>query len=520
MTRFNTPKKQQPKAAAPIVSTPSPTARTYNNAPGYVRDVKSELFLLAVANFVSQDTFYEDANRRDGRYVQLIRQSAVEDPKWTHALLKWLRLTANMRTASVIGGVEAAIALATTGGGGRALLADCLQRADEPGEALAYYMTTYGRNIPQPIKRGVADAVKRLYTERNTLKYDTDSKGLRFGDVLEICHPKPGRWDQGILFKHLITRGKGRTEVIPDELTMLVANAALRQQAAATPEVLLNPTRLNMAGMTWEDVLSLAGSKIDKKDLWEAIIPNMGYMALARNLRNFDQAGISKTSADYVTSFLTNPEFVKASRQLPLRFLSAYRELPSDRWKWPLDQALQMSLSGVPSFTGRTLILIDTSGSMDSPFSRNGKLRLFDAAAMFGLALAQRCEDSTVVSYSNSSREFPAISGESLLRSLDRFLGSYLYRLATATAFALRKHYAGHDRVVILTDEQADYDARVDVTRSVPANIPVITFNLAGYQVGHAPSGTANRFTIGGLSDAAFQLLPALEQRGRGLWPF
>jgi hypothetical protein len=47
-----------------------------------------------------------------------------------------------------------------------------LQRADEPGEALAYWTATYGRAIPKPVKHGIADAVGRLYTERSLLKYD------------------------------------------------------------------------------------------------------------------------------------------------------------------------------------------------------------------------------------------------------------------------------------------------------------------------------------------------------------
>ena len=50
---------------------------------------------------------------------------------------------------------------------------------------------------------------------------------------------------------------------------------------------------LRAAGLTWEDVLSLVGSKVDKAQLWSALAPSMGYMALLRNLRNMDEAGVS-----------------------------------------------------------------------------------------------------------------------------------------------------------------------------------------------------------------------------------
>lgn len=87
----------------------------------------------------------------------------------------------------------------------------------------------------------------------------------------------------------------------------------------------------------------------------------------------------------------------------------------------------------------------------------------------------------------------------------------------TDTAGAVRRHYAGHDRVVIVTDEQAGSIA--DVSSAMPANRPMYTWNLAGYQRGHAPSG-GNRWTFGGLTDAGFRMLPLLESGRDGDWPF
>ena len=52
------------------------------------------------------------------------------------------------------------------------------------------------------------------------------------------------------------------------------------------------------------------------------------------------------------------------ARQFPIRFLSAFKEAPSLRWAWPLEQALQHSLANVPQLPGRTLVLVDVSGSM------------------------------------------------------------------------------------------------------------------------------------------------------------
>ena len=85
----------------------------------------------------------------------------------------------------------------------------------------------------------------------------------------------------------------------------------------------------------------------------------------------------------------------------------------------------------------------------------------------------------------------------------------------------MREHYHNHDRVVVLTDEQADAGwGNRGVFDPVPQNKMCLTFNLAGYQVGHAESGSGTRVTIGGLTDQAFKLMPILEQRAAGQWPF
>lgn len=522
MSKFNIKDKRHVPTAVPIKSNPVSTVQTYNGAPGYEYDTLSQLFLLACANMVGEDTFYEGGKLRDARYNQLVRKAVDEGhAQWLGRFLPWLRDSANMRSAAIVGAAEAAIAMVTAGApGGRQLVNDALARADEPGELLAYFTSNYGRAVPKPIKRGIADAAQRLYTERNTLKYDTASHGYRFGQILELVHATPATYEQGVLFKHLVTRGHGRTPLeIPSSLTMLHNNQKLREQAAKHPELLLNTSRLHAAGMTWEAAKSLVGGRVSDKDIWTALIPTMGYMALLRNLRNFDEAGVKGDMIAWVQLKLADPVEVAKSRQLPMRFLSAYNNVPSSRWAQPLEEGLNACLKTLPMFPGRTLILIDTSYSMNGKLSAKSQLQRWDAAAIFGVALAQRCHDATVVSFSSENKVFPQVKGESLLKGIERFRNGYFYGNNTATGLAVRQNYGGHDRVICLTDEQANSDGWA-VFAPVPADKMVITFNLAGYAQGHAPAGTKTRVTIGGLSDAAWQLLPALEGRAQGLWPF
>ncbi|MFD9006973.1 TROVE domain-containing protein [Streptomyces sp. NPDC059582] len=525
MARFNVrTAKAQP--ASRVTST-GRVLRTHQGGRGQERDARSELFLLAVSHFVSQQTFYESGAGRDDRFARLVRELAVSDPAWTAGLLGWLRGEGNLRSASVVGAAEYVKARldagATDGPSNRQVVASVLQRPDEPGELLAYWTSAYGRNVPKPVKRGIADAVRRLYSGRSLLKYDTASKGYRFGDILNLVHaaPDPDKPWQGELFQYALDRRHHPdTAVPPASNRVLTAHRELmalpvaQRRAVVTSEG--GAERLAEAGMTWEALAGWLQGPMDK-EAWEAVIPSMGAMALTRNLRNFDQAGVGDEVAAEVAARISDPAEVARSRQFPFRYLAAYQHAPSLRWSYPLEQALGHSLANVPALPGRTLVLVDRSGSMFySRLSDRSELNRADAAAIFGTALALRAADADLVEFGTSSSRVRFRTGESVLKVLERFgdLGG------TDTTAAVRRHYKRHDRVLIVTDEQYAYSRDGDPTEQVPADVPVYTWNLAGYRAGHGPSGTGNRHTFGGLSDAAFRMVPLLEAARDADWPW
>jgi hypothetical protein len=420
MPRYNKA-AARPAVSSPVQAPAIPSGLTHEGAPGYARDAVSELFLLAVAH-LGDASFYESAPDRDSRFRYLVHQVAAADPEWLAKFIPWLRNSAGMRTASVVAAAEAARAFLAIGRpGSRAIIASALRRPDEPGELLAYWTANYGRALPKPVKRGVADAVDLLYTQYSLLKYDTVSHGFRFGDVIELTHPQGNAPDglldrlpadelaamstedtlgylsgfearQGELYTLALDRRHDRVHrTVYPLLPMIAANVALRREAATgNPSILLNPQALREAGMTWEDALSLAGPQADKRALWTALIPSMGYFALLRNLRNFDQTGVSDEVAAQVAARLADPEQVRRSRMFPFRFLAAYQAVPSLRWGHALELALNASLANVPELPGRTLILVDRSGSMFGGVSEKSGLNRADTAALFGTALAMR----------------------------------------------------------------------------------------------------------------------------------
>lgn len=474
----------------------------------------------------TENTFYERGDDRLQRLKTLADDVACRDGEWLVRFIRWLRSECHMRTAPIVISAQAVKTRrdANYHNFNRQLVSAALQRPDEPGEYLAYWIKTYGRAIPKPVKRGICDAIVGyderfgLYSEKAYFKWDSDKRAVRMADVIELCHPKPkNRW-QSELFKFMIDERHGRGLVIPSSLQTLQNRHILMSTNPEVRRAMLNPVTLASAGMTWESVAGWLQSPMDKQ-AWEAIIPSMGYMALIRNLRNFSKTNVDETVLDDVAARIANPDAVAKSKQLPMRFLSAYRANKDDlRWGWPLERALNHSLANVPALPGRTLILVDQSGSMFwGNVSERSDLTYADTAAVFGSALALRAEKATLVQFGSDSSVVPCKPSDSLLKVVERFrdMGG------TNTAGAVQVNYQGHDRVVIITDEQT-HGGRYgsDPLIHVPTTTPVYSWNLAGYELGHGLSGTGERYRFGGLSDTSFKMIPLIEQAGRAGWPF
>ncbi|MFI0937216.1 TROVE domain-containing protein [Streptomyces sp. NPDC021020] len=543
MARFNTRRTAAAAVGSPVRTTGERVA-TYEGASGYARDARSELFLLAAGNYVGMDTFYEQADARDERYASLVRELAVTDPAWTAALLGWLRQEAHLRTAALVGAAEyvharlgagADAAPAEGAAAHRAVVASVLQRADEPGELLAYWISRYGRLVPQPVKRGIADAVRRLYTERALLRYDTEGAAFRFGDVLELTHPRPAAPWQGDLFRHALDRRHGRGAEIPEVLRTVRARAALLAEPVERRRELVRSAggreRLAAAAMSWEALAGWLQGPMDAA-AWEAVIPGMGVFALVRNLRNFDEAGVGDAAAEEVARRLSDPAEVARSRMLPYRFWAAYKHTASLRWAAALEQALTLSLANVPSLPGRSLILVDRSPSMfpGYPFSTPNRsdIPLAEQAAVFGAALAVRAQAPTLVEFGIASKELPVPKGGSVLRLVESF-GRHD---GTDIPSAVKRHFDGHDRIVVVTDEQtrrgwlpsngASHGGMppTEIDALVPVDVPVYMWNMAGYAPGATPSGSGRRHTFGGLTDQAYGMIARLESGRDARWPW
>ena len=373
--------------------------RTHEGAPARNISVELQLRRSVLACLLWEDQFYEDGVEIGGRIQELVPKvkaeavaalavEAREQMKLRHAPLLLVREMARHKTHRE--------AVART-------LAQVIQRADELAEFVAIYWKEGKVPLSAQVKKGLAQAFRK-FDEYQLAKYDR-SGPIRLRDVLFLCHAKPRDAEQNALWKRLI---EGRLE---------------------TPD-------------TWEVALS---SGADKHEAWERLLRErkLGALALLRNLRNMQQAGVDEQL------ILTGLEQMKTGRVLPFRFIAAARHAP--QLEEALERAMLSSLKEQEKLPGRTALLVDVSGSMTAALSRRSEMLRTDAAYGLAILLREICEKAIVYSFSNDLVQVPPRRGFALRDALDASQthgGTYLGR-------ALGKIKEKYDRIIVITDEQS-----------------------------------------------------------------
>jgi hypothetical protein len=210
---------------------------------------------------------------------------------------------------------------------------------------------------------------------------------------------------------------------------------------------------------------------------------------LLRNLRNMAEAKVPEQA---VRDGLAR---MKTERVLPFRFIAAARYAP--QWEAELEQAMFRSLEGQAKLPGKTVLLVDVSGSMDAQLSRRSEMRRNDAAYGLAVLLREIAEKVSIYSFSDNLVQAPARRGFALrdaIHASQPHSGTYLGK-------ALAGIHETYDRLIVITDEQSH-----DPVPNPKARGYVI--NVASYQNG---VGYGQWTHIDGWSDSVIEYIRAAE---------
>lgn len=522
MARMNTRGTKPRNMANTPVNTTTGRAFTAEGGMGWQRTPKGELFLAAVTS-LNEDTFYETADKRAQR-IQALAASPeiVNSPEWTLGMVRWLRQEVGLRSITGVVAMTVVKARLDAGltGTNRQIIEAAISRLDEASDMIAGWMSLYGRNIPSCVRRGVADALRVRLSERSYLKWAgrMNAGSVTLRDVINLTHPKPKNSVQEALIKLVLNESYGKKGDDKQLPTIRAYRQFLAMDRDAQIRALTGPDAkdvIRKAALTHEVIAGAIGTI--PADVWETLVPEMGYMALRMNLRRIEASGASRALIATINERLSDVDEAAKSRTMPVAFYAAYKNAPL-AFAAALQDAANASLENVPALKGRTLVLLDRSGSMSYPMSAKSSLSCQDTANVFASALAIRGESVRVVAFDDHMEDVKVASTD-LLRVVDQMpTARGCTYTPDAVAYAHKKGEK-YDRIIILTDEQYRGGSVDNALDTYAPRVPVFTWNLAGYATAQMEA-RQGRWTFGGLSDKGFQMIPLLERGIGQSWPW
>jgi 60 kDa SS-A/Ro ribonucleoprotein len=187
------------------------------------------------------------------------------------------------------------------------------------------------------------------------------------------------------------------------------------------------------------------------------------HLAILRNLRNIVDADVSEYHLNKIRRALISPEWkLGARRVLPFRYMAAARACPA--MAPALDRALAEAVGEMPLLPGKTVVLVDVSGSMEDKLSARSDLTRMDAAATLAAIVPG---DVRVFTFSDDLVEVTEGRG---LAGIVRIVGSqnhggtYLGQAITRLDGGMANRSLGRsrgpsrvemDRLIVITDEQS-----------------------------------------------------------------
>ena len=420
-----------------------PVRRTHEGAPAKHISAEAALRRSVLSCLLWENEFYEDGQHIADR---IIEHAAAVDRETVSALAVEARTVYGLRHAPLM----LLLDLIRRGGPGVAdTIAETIRRADEITELVALYWRDGKRPLSKQMKLGLAKAFGK-FSEYQLAKYDREGP-VRLRDVMFLTHAKPRDAEQAALF-------------------MRVADRSLK-----TPD-------------TWEVALSTGQ---DKKASFERLLREgkLGYLALLRNLRNMVEAGCDLELVKDAIVARKGTDLV-----FPFRYVAAARAAP--QLEPVIDQALCEAIASAPRLTGRTIVLVDVSGSMNCRLSGRSDLTRMDAAAALASILHGELR---LFTFSTDVVEVPPRRG---MAGVDAVVQSQPH-LGTRLGAAVKKvNRLPHDRLIVITDEQS-HDAVPD-----PKAGRAYMINVGSYRNG---VGYGRWTHIDGFSEAVIRFITEVE---------
>lgn len=359
-----------------------------------------------------------------------------------------------------------------------------LFRPDDMAEILACFSAMNKTAVTNSMKKGFRSALESM-DAYSLLKYKSS-----LIDVINLVHPSP-------------KNAKAIVEVNGERISAIDAIMKGLSVSADTWEVAQSDAGQEVAKAVKE-------GKIDKdeaeKILKEAKAENLdslltegklGIMAALRNIRNILKTDAKSKTVDSLCQLVSDPEAIRKGKIMPYQMDLAHEVTVSEFSNADSRKIAQALLKGfeeaIPNLSeilpGRTLVMVDFSGSMGTPMTdgtRSGKRyrsTCMDKAALIAATIAKGT-NADVIRF-GSSAEYVNWNANSdvfsIAKNMKRDMGGTSLDSAWREAQRSGRKY---DRVFILSDNECNrgssYNSYMSYVKATGSPY-VYSVDLAGY---------------------------------------
>lgn len=513
------------------------TATNYAGAPTFVRSAEERL-VQALTTGTFEPTFYADANTLAQEAVTLCREFAERDPHFLAQAIVYARTQGLLRLAPIV----ALITLSASPNPDakemfRRIFPRVIHTPGDLQDALALCRAKGGSSL-RGMGKSVQHAAQRWLaqmSEYHAIKYGAQSQQMSLRDIYRLTRPRlagqPGaiaRW---------IVKGEVDAEATPQIAGYEAFKAAAAEVRRTEPESVRQTIDaegralelVSAHRLPWEVV---AGQMEGSRAAWTAMLYQMPYFALLRNLNNLIKHGVTADdeALSYITRTLADPQRVASSKLLPFRFLSAAKALESGPGRsaieTALNAALEASFVNMPELGSRVLIANDISGSMTNKPSPRSDMTMAEIAGIFAAAAFKKAEAGTIVSF--DTQAYPRALDKHLpLMQIARSISGYGggTSLSAPLLWAFGNPERVFDVAIFLTDSESWYDhltsgrGSADLVREykkrVNPNLVCFFVQLVPYQHAVAPQSEPGMFYLYGWNASLLSFIGQMASGGQ-----
>lgn len=478
-----------------------PVAQNKAGGKAYNLDYKSEIATILLSSFLNNQ-YYAAGSEVINRIKEI-----AHDPKTDKMFLAktaiYARNEFGMRSASHVLMAELASEMTMNPLYKYAVKAVC-HRPDDMTEILSYYWANGGLKKPHhALLKGLALSVHN-FNRYQLAKYKAASKDVSLIDLIRITHP---------LSKNILKLLPPNDLVLLDERRNAITDLIYDHLKDETYQT--KKTVIGQSDSSDEEKKSMTA------EMWSDFVnnPKVEYFALLRNLNNIAEQSDSSTLTKAL-EVLTNEQRIKRSMVLPFRFAVARKLFMGDimgRGKKAnfsaqiisaLDKAMDISLSNVPEFAGKTLVAVDVSGSMSAD-ATNAHMSCSEIAGLFAAALFKKNAD--LMSFDTHGRYVRVSPNDSISTIAEKIYKSGSGGTSFAAIFETASKV--YDRVIILSDMQSWKDDTQYGLKEYRERFSADPYMYCVDLAGHGTTQFKNKLiTLSGWSEKLFDLIKQAEQ--------